>query len=247
MARIRTIKPDFFKNETIAELPALVRLLFIGLWTQSDREGRLEDRPKRLKAELFPYENFDVNKGLDELHNGGFIYRYKVNVNAYGRVLAPEQPIKEVSYIQIVNFSKHQQPNVKEQQSTIPAPYKHSANITGKEGKGKEGEQEGEGDAHAEFEKIFVEVMGSEIWIQGIAMQQKLEIPFVVEKLEYFLNDLKLKDDFHKGLKEIKSHFINWLKKEKEKNSAKKENENKHDRFTETILNVESILRKPRV
>jgi hypothetical protein len=139
MARIRTIKPEFFKNEDIAEMPAMTRLLFIGLWTQSDRAGRLMDRPKRLKAEIFPYDNFDVNKGLEELQKKGFIIRYKVNVNVTDRVLSPEQPDEQQSIIQIVNFLKHQQPNVKESPSTIPAQCKHGASITGRERKGKEG------------------------------------------------------------------------------------------------------------
>ena len=54
MARARNIKPGLFSNEVIAELPAFDRLLFIGLWCLADREGRLEDRPKRIKMELFP-------------------------------------------------------------------------------------------------------------------------------------------------------------------------------------------------
>jgi len=144
MARIRTIKPEFFKNEDIAEMPAMTRLLFIGLWTQSDREGRLMDRPKRLKAEIFPYDNYDVNKGLDELQKKGFLIRYKVNVNVTDRVLSPEQPEEQLSIIQIVNFLKHQQPNVKESYSTIPAQCKHGASITGRERKGKEGKGVGE-------------------------------------------------------------------------------------------------------
>lgn len=127
MARIRTIKPGFFKNEELADLPAMTRLFFIGLWTQADRAGRLEDRPKRLKAEIFPYDTYDVEKGLNDLHNAGFILRYKVNVNASGRVLAPEQPVTELALIQIKNFTVHQQPNIKEAQSTIPEPYMHSA------------------------------------------------------------------------------------------------------------------------
>lgn len=125
MARIRTIKPGFFKNEDIAALPAMARLLFIGLWTQADRAGRLEDRPKRLKAEIFPYENYDIEKGLNELQNAGFILRYKVNVNVSDRVLAPEQPVTELALIQVKNFTIHQQPNVKEVQSTLPAPCQH--------------------------------------------------------------------------------------------------------------------------
>jgi hypothetical protein len=127
MARIRTIKPGFFKNEDIAGLPSMTRLFFIGLWTQADRAGRLEDRPRRLKAEIFPYDNYDVEKGLNELQSAGFIIRYKANVNVSDRVLAPEQPVTELALIQITNFSKHQQPNVKEVQSTFPAPCQHDA------------------------------------------------------------------------------------------------------------------------
>ena len=67
MARIRTIKPDFFTNEQVAALPYEWRLLFVGVWTQADREGRLEDRPMRLKAALFPYDSIDVDAGLTQL------------------------------------------------------------------------------------------------------------------------------------------------------------------------------------
>ena len=133
-------------------MPAMTRLLFIGLWTQSDREGRLIDRPKRLKAEIFPYDNYDVNKGLDELQKKGFLVRYKVNVNVTDRVLAPEQPEGEQSIIQIVNFLKHQQPNMKESASTIPAPCLHSASITGRERKGKEGEGDSNAPASSEID-----------------------------------------------------------------------------------------------
>lgn len=76
MARIRTVKPSFFLNEEIAALPMATRLLFIGLWTQADREGKLEDRPKRLKAEIFPYDSVDVDKTLSCLQSAGFIERY---------------------------------------------------------------------------------------------------------------------------------------------------------------------------
>lgn len=149
MARIRTIKPQFFFNETLAELSAMNRLLFIGLWTQADREGRLLDRPKRLKAEIFPYESFDINRGLDELDKSGFIIRYKVNVNISDRVLAPEQPETELELIQIKNFLKHQKiDKVNEKESEFPAPqeidyYKSSGRLVlDGEGKGKEGKGE---------------------------------------------------------------------------------------------------------
>ena len=51
MARARNIKPGFFLNEELGVLPPLVRILFAGLWCIADRDGRLEDRPKRIKME----------------------------------------------------------------------------------------------------------------------------------------------------------------------------------------------------
>jgi hypothetical protein len=106
MARARNIKPGFFRNEVLAELPALSRLLFIGLWTLADREGRLEDRPKRIKADLFPYEEqVDVESMLTELSAKGFVIRYVVDGHRF---------------VQIANFSKHQDPHYKEKASEIP-------------------------------------------------------------------------------------------------------------------------------
>lgn len=107
MARARNIKPSFFKNEDLAELPFHTRLLFIGLWTLADREGRLEDRPKRIKMEIFPGDNVDVEKGLNELHEAGFILRYAAG---NGR------------YIEVLAFVKHQNPHHREPDSTIPKP-----------------------------------------------------------------------------------------------------------------------------
>ncbi|GAA4328382.1 hypothetical protein [Flaviaesturariibacter amylovorans] len=150
MARIRTIKPQFFFNEELAELPAMARLLFIGLWTQADREGRLLDRPKRLKAEIFPFENYDMDKGLDALQRAGFILRYKVDVNADGRVSTPEQPVKELAVIQILTFTEHQKiDKTNEKPSEIPPPrtldYESTNDSLVKVGEGKGREQERKG------------------------------------------------------------------------------------------------------
>lgn len=138
MPRIRTIKPDFFKNEILAELPFTCRLLFIGLWTQADKEGRMEDRPKRLKAELFPYDNLNIDDLLSRLQSAGFIIRYEVS---------------ELKVIQIINFTKHQRITGSEADSDSLLPglpegnteetlRKHFGNTQddrkGKEGKGKE-------------------------------------------------------------------------------------------------------------
>jgi len=115
MARARNIKPGFFENEDLAELPIAARLLFIGLWTQADREGRLEDRPKRIKMQLLPLDDVDSDELLQQLHDGGFIYRYGTSTR---RARCKNQ----CQYIQILKFEKHQSPHCKEKASTIPAP-----------------------------------------------------------------------------------------------------------------------------
>lgn len=107
MARIRTIKPDFFLHEGIAELHPLTRLLFVGLWTLADRKGRMEDRPRRIKAAVLPYDDADIEQHLDALVVAGFIVRYEANGQ---------------NYIAIPAFEKHQHCHVKEQDSTIPEP-----------------------------------------------------------------------------------------------------------------------------
>jgi len=110
MPRARNIKPGFFKNEELVEIPFEYRLLFVGLWMLADRAGRMEDRPKRIKMEVFPADEVDIDAGLNVLQSRGFLLRYEVNG---GR------------YIQVLNFEKHQSPHVKETPSLLPAPDEH--------------------------------------------------------------------------------------------------------------------------
>ncbi|CAG9241106.1 hypothetical protein BDI4_100048 [Burkholderia diffusa] len=105
MPRARNIKPGVMVNEDLARLRPLHRLLWIFLWMLADREGRLEDRPVRIKAKALPYDDADVNAALDELHQTGFIVRYSVGAQGY---------------IQVINFSKHQKPHSNEAPSEIP-------------------------------------------------------------------------------------------------------------------------------
>ena len=107
MARARNIKPGFFKNEDLAECSPWARLCFAGLWTLADREGRLEDRPKRIKGELFAYDTVEVAPLLVELQDFGFIERYR---NSDG------------SFIQISKFLEHQTPHYSEKPSVIKPP-----------------------------------------------------------------------------------------------------------------------------
>lgn len=107
MARARNIKPGLYRNEEMIELPIAARYLFTGLWTMADRRGRLEDRPKKIRLELLPYDDVDVDGLLNGLATKGFLVRYEV---------------EGLRYIQIINFEKHQRPHQNESESVIPAP-----------------------------------------------------------------------------------------------------------------------------
>jgi hypothetical protein len=158
MSRIRTVKPDFFKDDELAELGPYAMLLFEGLWCLADRDGRLEDRPRRIKAEILPYFPVDVEDILQKLSDAGFIRRYMVDGHGY---------------IWVIKFKEHQRITGKEAESpsklpppppddaptipTHPTPDdgeskgKQPGNIgettetTGKEGKGKNTEPKGSG------------------------------------------------------------------------------------------------------
>ena len=117
MARLRNIKPGFFLNDELAEIEPLGRLLFAGLWTIADREGRVKDRPKKIKAAVLPYDDCNVDKLLQALHDKGFIIRYQVDGKGY---------------LAINNWHKHQNPHHKEPPSEIPEPDKPQAS-TGQE------------------------------------------------------------------------------------------------------------------
>lgn len=183
MARIRTIKPGFFKNEELAAVPMSTRLLFIGLWCLADKEGRLEDRPKRIKAELFPYDSIEIDQQLSRLQSAGFINRYEVG---------------ELKVIQIINFSKHQRITGTEATTESDLPefngnteettWKHSGNTLddrkGKEGKGdKEGKGKEGGEPPDRFDKKLI-----------------LENPFSDKFLEYWILWKNYKKTEHKFL-----------------------------------------------
>lgn len=108
--RARSLKPGFFKNELLGSVDPLIGTLFQGLWLLADRAGRLEDRPLRIAAELFPYRRSMTEKRVDTflgwLHEHGFIIRYQDG---------------EARFIQVLAFTKHQNPHKNERPSQIPS------------------------------------------------------------------------------------------------------------------------------
>lgn len=104
--RSRVIKPGLFLNEQLASVSYDARWLFIGLICLADREGRFEWRPKRIAAEVFPYEKIEVEQLLSQLVLVELIRQYEVDGKLYG---------------DLPNFSKHQPIHKHESPSSIPA------------------------------------------------------------------------------------------------------------------------------
>lgn len=107
MARARNIKPGFFQNDELGELAPIARLLFIGLWTIADFKGCLEFRPKRIKAQILPYDDCDTEALAFNLDKSGFISIYSVQGQRY---------------IKVNNFDRHQNPHKNEREAGSDCP-----------------------------------------------------------------------------------------------------------------------------
>lgn len=105
MARIRTIKPEFFTSEDIVSLTPMARLLYIALWCESDKEGRLVWKPTTFKLRYLPGDSVDVQALCSELVQGGL-------VQLYGD-----------GYALIPSFKAHQHINPRESESQLPDPH----------------------------------------------------------------------------------------------------------------------------
>lgn len=138
MARIRTIKPDFWTDETLGECSPTARLLFVGTWNLADDHGNLERSSRQIKAQLFPYDNFDCEPFVVELLHVGCLLEYEVD----GK-----------KYLHIKGFDRHQKVEKKSSPRhplyedslrthrllTEPSPSSSGSSL-GREGKGREKE-----------------------------------------------------------------------------------------------------------
>lgn len=150
MARIRTIKPEFFRHEDLQDLEIrnpgkCVMLVFAGLWGHCDKYGRFEWRPRQLKLDILPFLPYEMAETLSILKDAGMVRHYTVEGKEYG---------------EITSFEKHQRITGKEAQEDekYPSPdgetmVKQSGNnretpeklLGEQEGKGREEEKEGKG------------------------------------------------------------------------------------------------------
>lgn len=106
MPRSRNLKPVFFLDEDLADFGPLHQILYWGLPCLADAAGRLEDKPRTIKASIFPFYDADVHTMLDDLATVPYLSRYIVSGS---RV------------IQIHEHEKLYTPHKNEPESSLPA------------------------------------------------------------------------------------------------------------------------------
>lgn len=227
MARIRTVKPEFFRHydlfkaEEETDLP--LRLAFSGLWTVADKEGRFKYLPPQLKLEVLPYDKVDFESVLLALDKYGFIEIYEVGGKKYAH---------------IPTFKDHQRITGTERDTESRIPQKQQGNTSeapcidtgstlddrkGREGKGREKEGKGEeGRTHLDEKFIGIviydaekEILNSPIIFEQICMKTGKDSTTAKEVLRKYHLWLEEKEQYPKGKKAIFAGFEKWLLNEK--------------------------------
>jgi|GEM_PF-6284728 len=182
MARIRTIKPEFFRHEELQDLerdkPGLhIMLVFAGLFGHCDKNGVFAYKPRMLKLDILPFLDFDMAATLAALVDHGFVQPFEDNEKSWGF---------------IPTFTEHQRLQTKELNAPTkyPEPPKPKEGRTGdvpgthpepQEGKGREeeGNVEGNGQGNPEVSPDAEPDLTSEAAERFNALAKDLSVPLV--------------------------------------------------------------------
>lgn len=107
--RIRTLKPEIWGNRGVGTCSRDARVLYVGLITMCDDEGRTLAEPSAILGHCFPYDKDapkKVDKWLAELERVSLIYRYEV---------------EQIAYVYMPGWQQHQKIN-RPTKSKLPAP-----------------------------------------------------------------------------------------------------------------------------
>lgn len=179
MARIRTVKPEFWTDEDLATVTETARLVAIGLLNLSDDEGFFNANIRLIECSLFPLTepSLSIHECLKQLINIGYL---DVRTTADGK-----------SYGHVVNFTKHQKVNrptaskikplfIDNSELTVlteDSLSNHGSITVGKERKGKEQGKEQGKDQQQEIKKFELEIQttGNSNFIVTIELVEQLK------------------------------------------------------------------------
>jgi len=180
MARIRTIKPDFWTDEKLTECSLSARLLFIGTWNFADDEGNLDRSSKQIKARVFPIDNIDCEPLIQELLTQGLLTEYSVD----GKI-----------FLHIQGFKKHQLIN-RPSKPTCP-PFEDSLRTHGvltPEGKGrevKEGNKPAAPKKPSAVELPAPDFVPLDLWNDFLAVRKSIKASNSVPAIKALITELK--------------------------------------------------------
>jgi hypothetical protein len=139
MARIRTIKPEFWVDDQIVELDYPTRLLFIGLWNFVDDDGYVEFKAKRIKMQVFPADSIDVSGMLTKLIQMGRLGQFHSDQGDLLRIVNWErhQKISHPTPTRFTGIQPVSSVSPPERSGVVEKVPDHSG-LKGKERKGKE-------------------------------------------------------------------------------------------------------------
>lgn len=112
MARIRSIKPEFWHDRKLARLLTRTeRMLYMGLWNHADEHCRANGDPRVIRGQVFPFEedltDESVELMLNSLAAAKVIHRYVVDSDPF--LLVPK-------------LGEHQRLEPHKSKSKFPAP-----------------------------------------------------------------------------------------------------------------------------
>jgi len=159
MARIRTIKPEFFRHEDLQDLEMnhakeYPMLVFAGLWTLSDKEGRFEWRPRQIKLDVLPFLKFDMDQTLKLLADYGFIQKYEVDGKYYG-LIPSFQEHQRITGKEAQTPGRYPEPPENQTGNTRETPEQQPRSQEKEKEKEKEKEREGDADKPPRSSQVF--------------------------------------------------------------------------------------------
>lgn len=87
MARKRMIDPNIWNSEDFSKLTPLAKLVFVGLFSNADDEGRGRAKAVYVRNILFPYDEkievIDIDTALNEISSNMSVTFYSHNENEY--------------------------------------------------------------------------------------------------------------------------------------------------------------------
>ncbi len=141
MSRIRTVKPEFWTSEQVAECSPIARLAFVGMWNFCDDRGIHPASAKRLKMEVFPSDPItegEIQSMVEELERAKLLYFYLADDKGYWQVTgwAKHQKIDKPTYRHPVPREAESPDNSPPSRRAVPDKSPSPRPRNGKESKG---------------------------------------------------------------------------------------------------------------